>query len=93
LLDARRQRLHDNETGIPGILWWTLFAFAAITIGFTYLFGLESLKIQLLMTAALSTAIALIFVLIAELDYPYRGDTGITPHSWYQIQHQLHSDH
>jgi len=92
LLDARRQRLHDNETGIPGILWWTLFAFAAITIGFTYLFGLESVKIQLLMTAALSTAIALIFVLIAELDYPYRGDTGITPHSWYQIQRQLHSD-
>ena len=92
LLDARRQRLHDNETGIPSILWWTLFAFAAITIGFTYLFGLENVKIQILMTVALTAAIALILVLIAELDYPYHGDTGITPHSWYQIQRQLHSD-
>ena len=92
LLDARRQRLHDNETGIPAILWWTLFAYAAITIGFTYLFGLENIKIQILMTVLLTAAIALILVLIAELDYPYRGDTGITPHSWYQIQRQLHSD-
>jgi hypothetical protein len=92
LLDARRQRLHDNETGIPAILWWTLFAYAAITIGFTYLFGLENIKIQLVMTVALTAAIGLILVLIAELDYPYRGDSGITPHSWYQIQRQLHSD-
>lgn len=91
-LDARRQRLHDNETGIPGILWWTLFAFAAITIGFTYLFGLENMRIQILMTVALTAAIALILVLVAELDYPFRGDSGITPHSWYQIQRQMHSD-
>ncbi|MDQ2817597.1 MAG: DUF4239 domain-containing protein [Candidatus Eremiobacteraeota bacterium] len=93
LLDARRRRLHDNETGIPRILWWTLWAVACVTIGFSYFFGLENVRIQMIMTAALTSTIALIFVLIAELDYPFRGQTSISPHSWYQVQRQLHSDH
>ncbi|MBC5824622.1 MAG: DUF4239 domain-containing protein [Candidatus Eremiobacteraeota bacterium] len=92
MLDARRQRLHDNETGIPRILWWTLCAAGAVTVAFSYLFGLENMKIQLIMTAALATTISLTFVLIAELDYPFRGDTAVSPHSWYQIQRQLDSD-
>jgi len=92
LLDARRQRLHDNETGIPWILWSTLWCAAVVTLAFSFMFGVENARIQLTMTAALTATIALMFILIAELDYPFRGDAGISPHSWYQIQRQLHSD-
>ncbi len=92
MLDARRQRLHDNATGIPLILWATLWSVAVVTLGFSYLFGMENVRIQLMMTAALTITIALMFVLIAELDYPFRGDTSISAHSWYEIQRQLHSD-
>ncbi len=92
MLDARRQRLHDNETGLPWILWMTLWCVAAVAVGFSYLFGLESTRVQLIMTGALTATIALMFVLIAELDYPFRGENSISPHSWYQIQHFLHSD-
>ncbi len=91
-LDARRGRLHDNETGIPWILWSTLWCVAVVTLAFSYMFGVENVRIQLTMTGALTLTIALMFILIAELDYPFRGDTGISPHSWYQIQRQLHSD-
>ncbi len=92
MLDARRQRLHDNETGIPWILWSTLWSAAAVTVGFSYLFGLENHRIHMIMTAALSTTLALMFVLIAELDYPFRGGAGISPHSWLLVQHFLHSN-
>lgn len=92
MLDARRQRLHDNQTGIPWILWVTLWCVAAVTLGFSFLFGMENTRVHLMMTGALTITIALMFVLIAELDYPFRGDTNIAPHSWYQIQRQLHSD-
>lgn len=88
-LDSRRQRLHDNETGIPTILWWALIASAVITLGFVYLFGMENFTIQLLMTALLSAIIGLMFTLIIELDYPFRGDTSISPHSWYLVADQL----
>lgn len=91
-LDARRERLHDNETGIPWILWSTLWCVAVVALAFSYMFGVENVRIQLTMTAALTVTIALMFILIAELDYPFRGDTGISAHSWYQIQRQLHSD-
>lgn len=88
-LDSRRQRLHDNETGIPPILWWALIASAFITIGFVYLFGMENFKIQLIMTASLAAIIGLMFTLIVELDYPFRGDTSISPRSWYLVADQI----
>lgn len=89
LLDSRRQRLHDNETGIPPILWWALIASAIITVGFVYLFGMENFKVQLIMTASLAAIIGLMFTLIVELDYPFRGDTSISPHSWYLVSDQI----
>jgi len=88
-LDSRRQRLHENQTGIPSILWFALIAAAIITIGFVYLFGMENFRIQLIMTASLAAIIALMFTLIVELDYPFRGDTSISPHSWYLVKDQL----
>ena len=88
-LDSRRQRLHDNETGIPRILWGVLIASGVITIGFVYLFGMENFRIQLLMTALLAAIIGLMFTLIVELDYPFRGDTSISPHSWLLVEDQL----
>ncbi len=87
--DSRRQRLHENQSGLPAILWWTLIASAIITVGFVYLFGMENLTIQLLMTGALAAIIGLMFTLIIELDYPFRGDTSISPHSWHLIENQL----
>ncbi len=77
LIDARRQRLYDNQSGIPPILWVVMFLSAAILLVTTYFFRVSSASAHNLMTLALTGVIAAIFVLIAELDYPFRGDTSV----------------
>ena len=42
LADARRLRLLETHEDIPTILWVVLLSGGVITIGFTYLFGLEN---------------------------------------------------
>src|ERR687885_311516 len=40
--DSRRERLLDAQEGIPTILWVVLIVGGVITVGFTYLFGLQN---------------------------------------------------
>lgn len=91
MVDARRSRLHDNETGIPLVLWAVMLLVSAIAIGFTYLFKVERPWMRFAMVAAFTATVGLIFVLIAELDYPFRGDTHITPHAFILVDQQLHT--
>jgi len=42
LADARRMRLVEANEGIPALLWAVLVVGGMATVGFTYLFGLES---------------------------------------------------
>jgi hypothetical protein len=80
--DARRGRLDQNSEGIPSSLWIGLIVGALITIGFTYLFGVENPRVQLVVTALLAALIGLMFAMIIALDYPYRGVTSISPDIW-----------
>ncbi|MBV9103411.1 MAG: DUF4239 domain-containing protein [Candidatus Eremiobacteraeota bacterium] len=82
IADARAQRLQDNQNGIPVVLWIALIAGAVITIGFGYLFGIENERLHALATACIAGIVAIMLVLIARLDFPYRGDTGIPPTDW-----------
>lgn len=85
-LDARRDRLAENSEGIPPSLWAGLVLGAIITISFTYLFGAEDFRLQLVVTALLATLIALMFAMIIALDYPYRGVTAISPEMWERVR-------
>jgi hypothetical protein len=89
LQDARRERLFDNQQGIPGFFWVGNLLLAAITVGFCFLFRVRSEIVHLVMALALSTVIATIFVLIALFDYPFRGDTQIPPTVFVQLRHAL----
>ena len=87
--DARRDRLSENETSLPGILWIMLIVGAVVTIGFTYFFGMESARLQIAMTAGLTIVIAMMFVLIIELDFPFRGDTRVQPEMWTDLNAEM----
>ena len=82
--DARRERINQNDEGIPPALWatWRLILGGIFTISFTYLFGVENFRLQLVMTTLLATLVALMFSMIVALDYPYRGVTSISPSIW-----------
>jgi len=86
LADSRRKRLFDNDQGIPPQMWAAMLIVAAITVGFTYLFGVDSFSAHVLMTGGLAIVLATIMVLIALLDYPFRGDVSIGPQAFVRDQ-------
>jgi hypothetical protein len=80
--DARRTRLDLNSEGLPNSLWIGLIVGAVMTMAFTYLFGVENQRLQLVVTGLLAGLIGLMFAMIIALDYPYRGVTSISPNIW-----------
>jgi hypothetical protein len=85
LHDARHHRLDDNSSGVSPFEWTILLIGALVVVGICYLVGLTSLRAQLLMTGAVAAMIAATFVLIFELDYPFRGDLSIEPSGWQEF--------
>ena len=85
LSDARRERLLEAQEGIPGILWVVLLVGGVVTVGFTYLFGLENTTTHMLMVAALTLVICLILFTVAALNYPFRGDVRVGPDAFKQV--------
>jgi hypothetical protein len=85
LHDARHHRLDDNTSGVSPFEWVVLFIGAVAVLGLCYMVGLPSLRTQLVMTGAVAAMIAVMFVLIFELDYPFRGDLSVEPAAWHEF--------
>jgi hypothetical protein len=85
LADARGERLLDAQQGVPAILWVVLIVGGVEVVGFTYLFGLESTTVHVLMVASLTLVIALVLFTVAALDYPFKGDVRIGPDAFEQV--------
>jgi hypothetical protein len=79
LTDARRERLGLAEGVVPAILWFALFVGAAMTIGFTFFFGLPNLGTQMLMTGMLALVIFLALFVAAAIDHPFTGAISVEP--------------
>jgi hypothetical protein len=77
--DARRSRLLLGQSGLPGAMTVTLALGAIITVTFTYLFAVESGWMHSLMTASLSVLVALLLLLVYELETPFTGVSAIEP--------------
>jgi hypothetical protein len=83
--ELRRQRLMDAKTGIHALLWVILIAGGVVTISFTFLFGVENLKAQMIMEIMLSAIIALILFTILSMDFPFSGSISVSPAPLQQI--------
>jgi hypothetical protein len=83
--DARRSRLLEVREGIPTLLWVVLVGGGAITVSFTYLFGLKSNVAHALMVAALTLVICAILFTIGEFDYPFSGLVQIRPDAFREV--------
>lgn len=89
--ETRYFRLDDNASGLTPFQWTILLMGSVLVVGFCFLLGTSDLRVQLLMTGSVAAMIALIFVLIYELDYPFRGGIGVPPDRWTEFiaDHQL----
>lgn len=79
LNDARRMRLVAASESMPPILWIVLIFGGVVTVGFTYLFGLDSTWAHRLMVASLAAVIALVLFTIGVLEHPFSGSTHVRP--------------
>jgi hypothetical protein len=78
---SRRARLVASEGTVPNLLWLVLLGGAAITIGYTFFFGAESLRAQALMTALLALMIFSELLVIVGIDRPFSGAVKIEPNA------------
>ena len=85
LFQARRNRLEAATTGIPAVMWAITLSGGALTIIFSFFFGMPNFRIHLAFSGMLTVSLALVFVLILALDRPFRGDLGISTERFEEI--------
>lgn len=90
LWDMRRDRILANTQGIPLVLWSAMLFIGAVTVVFSFYFRVDKPHAQYLMIVAETAVITIIFALIAELDYPFRGDVAIQPDAFMHVLNQIH---
>jgi hypothetical protein len=78
LIKARRVRILAAADHLPDVIWLILILAGMISVFYTYLFGAHSFWIHLWITGLIASTIALVFVLIIALDFPFRGDVSVS---------------
>lgn len=82
LYDARRSRAMAAESGVQPIVWFILLLCAAMIVGFTCLFAMDSRGIHMLLTATFAVGTALVLLLVVATDWPFRGEVRISADSF-----------
>jgi hypothetical protein len=86
LIKARRGRILAAGEHLPGVVWQILLAAGVVAVVYTYLFGAHSFRIHLAITGLIAATIALVFVLIITLDYPFRGEVSVSPEAFLGVK-------
>lgn len=83
--EMRRIRIFESRQGIPELLWVVLIFGGLATISFTFFFGSDNYRAQILMTSLLAVVIALILYTVLSLDYPFTGGIKVDPDAFRQM--------
>lgn len=75
--DNRRARTNIATYRIPQIEWLVLFLGGTVTVVFTYFFGLQSTKAQVVMTSMVALLISLNVYLVLLFGVPFSGDLQV----------------
>ncbi|WP_321956296.1 bestrophin-like domain [Paraburkholderia bannensis] len=89
LYDIRRQRLSAAENGLEPAVWAIVLLGTVLTIGFTFLFGMPSLRMHMVMTGGVTAAAMLVLVLIIALDWPFRGEVQASPSMFKRVAENM----
>jgi len=89
LIKARRSRIIAAGEHLPAVIWKMLALGAAVSVGYTYLFGARTFGIHMAITGLIAATIGLVFVLIITLDYPFRGSVSVSSDSFRSVQQNV----
>lgn len=87
--DARRARIGAAGVGMPYPLWPILILGGIISISFLYLFGLQRTFPNGLMMFTVGGMVALLLVVIYQLEYPFSRGLSIGPQAFQDALTQL----
>jgi hypothetical protein len=79
LATERRARLNEAADHVPTLLWVVLIGGAAVTVGFTFLFGLSNTAAHTLMIVTLAGLIVVSLIVVKEMSVPFSGGTKVDP--------------
>jgi hypothetical protein len=82
-------RLHATTSGMPGMIWFVVFAGAAATLMMTWLLVCERRGAELLIVALLAVLVGLVIFLTAAMDNPFRGEFSVGPDAFISVRDQL----
>jgi len=85
LFQSRRNRLQAASAGIPAVMWAITLSGGALTVIFSFFFGMPDFRIHLAFSGILAISLALVIVLILALDRPFRGDLAISTEGFEEI--------
>lgn len=76
---SRRTRTHLSGGIVPIMMWYVLIIGAALTVVFTFFFGLANTVAQVLMTGILAAMIFMSLLMTLSFDHPFTGPVHIGP--------------
>jgi hypothetical protein len=80
--EYRALRLLEVREGIPDMLWVVLLVGAVITTCCTYLFGMKTPGLHVVMVVAFTIILALVLFTIRALEYPFDGVVQVGPEAF-----------
>jgi hypothetical protein len=75
---ARSQRFNFYEEDLPSVVWTVIYLGCLMTIGFSYFFGSNVFRAQVLMCGFFSILLGMTILAILELAHPYQGVVTIS---------------
>ncbi len=73
----RRVRQAAIGDEIPAPIWAGVLLGGLVTIGFSFFFGSENLRAQMVMTACLGAMVGLVIAIIILLEHPFAGEIAV----------------
>ncbi|MCB5179695.1 bestrophin-like domain [Streptomyces antimicrobicus] len=80
----RRARITAAEQSLPTLLQILVYGGALVILPLTFLFGLRSLKMQLLFVGAVAALIGFSLLLVLVLDRPFSGELSVSAEPYKQ---------
>ncbi len=89
LRDARRDRIAAASSGVEPVVWVIVLIGTGLTIGFTFLLGMPSLRMHMLLTGGFTAATMLVLLLAIDFDWPFRGELQVEPSMFKTVQENI----
>lgn len=84
IYDAREKRIEKSKSALGLDIWFVIFIGAFFMLCINFLFG-ATLSMHIILMVFLSAVISSIIFLIVALNFPFRGEYGVSPEAFQSV--------